>query len=115
VNTLPTVVAAAFALVVFMVIANGVLVHYSKGVARTAVDEAVRVAVARDGDPSECATTARSVLDELLGGSFGDDLDTWCTTVDGVVTARVEGSLPAVLPPLPSFELRVAGSAVLGD
>ncbi|HSJ29254.1 MAG TPA: hypothetical protein VLB67_13685, partial [Acidimicrobiia bacterium] len=103
------------ALVMFLLVANGVLVHYSKGVARTAVDEAVRVAAVHGGDPAVCSAAAQSVLDELLSGTFGRDLKVRCLSADGVVSASVEGRLPAVLHPLPSFEVDVVASAVVSD
>lgn len=112
-TTLPTVTAAMFALVAFVLLANLVLVHYARGVARTAVDEAVRTASV-DIDPvAACLGTTGDVLEDLLGGSFGSGLQVECSPTDGTIHASVRGGLPPLIPGFPSFELSVHASAVI--
>jgi hypothetical protein len=110
-TTLPTVTAASFALVAFLLLANMVLVHYGRGVARTAVDEAVRRATVGDGDVEVCLGVAAEVLADLLGGPYGSDLAADCRMSDGVVFATVEGVLPALVPVLPDFDVVARASA----
>lgn len=112
-TTLSTVVAASFALVVFVALADLVLVQYARGVARTAVDEAVRTSSAAGGDVEVCLGVVHAVLDDLLGGSFGDGLVGECGVDDDAVFASVEGVLPPLLPILPSFTLAVEASSSL--
>ena len=115
-TTLPTGVCASFSLVVFVLLANLVLVHYALGVTRTAVDEAVRRASVAAEPSSACADALTEVLGDLLGGTFGADLDAECHVVGDVVEASVRGVLPAILPLLPSFPVSAAASAPLeGD
>lgn len=112
-TTLPTVVAASFALVMFVLLANLVLVQYARGVARTAVDEAVRrAAVAAEPSPV-CATALTEVLSDLLGGSFGAHLEPDCRVSGDVVVASVRGVLPAILPVIPPFGVRAEASALI--
>jgi hypothetical protein len=112
--TLPTVVAASFALVIFVLLAQLVLVQYARGVSRTAVDEAVRRAsVAAEPSPA-CAAALGEVLSDLLGGAFGAGLEPTCRVSDGVVTASITGALPAILPVTPEFGVRAEASAVIG-
>lgn len=112
-TTLPTVVAASFALVVFVALAELVLVQYARGVARTAVDEAVRTSSVAGGDVAVCLGAVEAVLDDLLGGSFGADLVGECHVDDQAVFASVEGDLPPLLPILPPFTLAVEASSSL--
>lgn len=112
-TTLATVVAASFALVVFVALADLVLVQYARGVARTAVDEAVRYSAAAGGDVGVCLGAVHAVLDDLLGGSFGADLVGECAADGDAVFASVEGVLPPLLPILPSFTVAVEASSSL--
>jgi len=112
-TTLPTVTAAMFALVAFVLLANLVLVHYARGAARLAVDEAVRTASVAADPAVACLGTAVDVLEDLLGGSFGSGLEVECSPVDGAINASVRGGLPPLFPGFPSFELSVDASAVI--
>jgi hypothetical protein len=113
-TTLPTVVAASFALVMFVLLANLVLVQYARGVSRTAVDEAVRRAAVAAEPSSVCAAALSEVLSDLLGGSFGAALEPGCQVSDDVVVASVRGVVPAILPVIPSFGVRAEASALIG-
>lgn len=112
-TTLSTVVAASLALVVFVALADLVLVQYARGVARTAVDEAVRTSSVAGGDVAVCLGAVQAVLDDLLGGSFGAGLVAQCAANEDAVFASVEGVLPPLLPILPSFPLAVEASSSL--
>ena len=112
-TTLPTVVAASFALVMFVLLAQLVLVQYARGVSRTAVDEAVRTSAVAGGDVGVCVDAATSVLDDLLGGPFGADLVTRCVADDRALVASVEGPLQSLLPFLPPFAVAAEASASL--
>jgi hypothetical protein len=113
-TTLPTVVAASFALVMFVLLANLVLVQYARGVSRTAVDEAVRRAAIAAEPSSVCAAALTEVLSDLLGGSFGAGLEPACRVSHDVVVASVRGVLPAILPVIPTFGVTAEASAPLG-
>jgi hypothetical protein len=110
-TSLSTVLAASFALVVFLALANLVLVQYGRGVARTAVDEAAR----RASVFHDCADAAQAVLDELIGGPFGAGLVVECEVNDGVVIATVSGPLPGLVPLLPDFPVYETASAVMDE
>lgn len=112
-TTLSTVVAASFALVVFVALADLVLVQYARGVARTAVDEAVRTSTVAGGEVVVCLGAVNAVLDDLLGGPYGAGLVAECAVYDDVVFASVNGVLPPLLPILPTFTVAVEASSSL--
>ncbi|MEX2279859.1 MAG: hypothetical protein WEA76_07190 [Acidimicrobiia bacterium] len=110
--TLPTVVAATLALATFVLLANLVLVQYARGVARTAVDEAVRHASVSQSAVDVCLGAARDVLSDLVGGSFGADLEADCWVDGDVVFATVEGRVPGIVPLLSDFDVVARSAAV---
>jgi hypothetical protein len=112
-TTLPTVTAASFALVAFLLLANLVLVQYGRGVARTAVDEAVRRSAVGGGNVEMCAGASTDVLSDLLGGPYGAGLVTRCWMTDGAMYGTVEGNLPALVPVLPDAAVVARAAAVV--
>jgi hypothetical protein len=112
-TTLPTVVAAAFVMLVFTMLANLVLVQYGRGVAQTAVDEAARHSVVVGADVSSCEHAIRAVLKDLIGGPFGADLSATCSLEDEVMVAAVTGRLPALVPLLSDFDVHAQASSIL--
>lgn len=113
-GTLPTVLGASFALVAFLTLAGLVLTQYGRGVARTAVDEAVRLG-AVVGDVGSCRQAAAAVLDDLLGGPLGDRLEARCVVDGGLLIASVEGTLPALVPGIGESRVAARASAAFGD
>lgn len=111
-TTLAVTAAAGFGLAVFVLLANLVLLHYARGVARTAVDEAVRQATVME---SACIHTAESVLSDLLGGEYGAGLEARCEVTDGTLHAVVFGTVPSLIPGVPGHSLEASASLVLAD
>lgn len=110
--TLATVVGAAMALTLFVMLADLVLIQYGRGVARTAVDEAARIGSAAGGDAVVCERALDAVLDDLLGGPYGTGLTGSCR-VDGIVVeARVDGVLRPVSPVIPDVAVEAESWAV---
>jgi hypothetical protein len=112
-TTLSVVIAASLALVSFMALANLVMIQYSRGVARTAVEEAVRRS-SPDGGQG-CTEILDEVMKELLGGPYGDGLIAECWSDGGSVTAEVAGPLGIIIPLVPEHRLRARATATIGD
>lgn len=111
-STLAVTAAAGFALAVFVLLANLVVLHYVRGVARTAVDEAVRQAAVH---LDSCVSTAEAVLDELVGGVYGSGLEAYCEMTERQVSAMVSGSVPSLIPLVPAHDLAVVAMVVRPD
>lgn len=111
-STLAVTAAAGFGLAVFVLLANVVLLHYARGVARTAVDEAVRYGVVSQ---EACLDAAESVLSDLLGGRYGAELDARCHLADGTLLAVVSGTVPSLLPAVAGHPIEASASLVLPD
>jgi hypothetical protein len=111
---LALVVAAAFALVLFVTLANVVTMQFTRNAVRAATDEAVRAGSRADAPVPECEARARAVLDGLLGPAARDDVAVVCT-VSGAppsVHARAEVALVPWLPGLPAWSFAVHSAAV---
>lgn len=111
-STLAVTAAAGFALTVFVLLANLVLLHYARGVVRTAADEAVRHGVV---DLGSCQAAAESVIDDLLGGPYGANLTAACLAFGDVLGAEVGGTVPSLIPGISGHSLMARASVVLPD
>lgn len=105
--------AVGLTLVVFVWIANLALMLYGRGVVRAALDEAAR-AGSRVGDDSVqlCLARAEEALDEVLGGSMGDDVTLSCSEGTGVVQANADVVFRSWMPPVPDWSFSVASTSV---
>jgi hypothetical protein len=89
VTSVQFLLAAAMALVLFLALANLVVVQYGRGAIRSALEQGAR-AGAVSGSVLDCESKAMSVVGQLLGGRMSDRLTVGCfVEVDRVVA---EGS-----------------------
>ena len=112
---LALVVAAAFALVVFVTLADVVTMQLSRRAARAAAEEAVRAGSRADAPVAVCEERARAVLDGLLGPGPRSQVDVSCSLAGSPPTlrARADAVLHPWLPGLPDWSFSVGSDAVL--
>lgn len=60
-----------------------------------------------------CESTARLVVDDLLGGRMSDGLILDCASVDGAMVATATVSFESWTPLTPDFELDLSASTVV--
>jgi len=108
------VVAAAFALVVFVMLADVVTMQFTRAAVRAATGEAVRAGSRSDTPVTECETRARAVLAGLLGPDTRDRVTVSCAVsgVPEMVRARAEAALTPWIPGLPVWTFVVDRDAV---
>lgn len=99
--TLQVVAAAGMAMVVFVLMANLLVVQYGRGVVRAAVDEGARAG--SHAGIGECRLRAEEVMAQLLGGPLGADVSVTCREAGGLVLAVAEGTMPGWLPGVPDI------------
>jgi hypothetical protein len=78
--------ASGLALMLFLTLANLVVVQYGRGVLRSALDQGAR-AGAVSSSVEECRQRTENVLGQLLGGRMGDSVETSCGIGPRMVTA----------------------------
>ncbi|MFO7548913.1 MAG: hypothetical protein R6X29_08625 [Acidimicrobiia bacterium] len=101
--------AAGMALVVFVLMANLLVVQYGRGVVRAALDEGSRAGAAAGTEV--CLARAAEVLGQLLAGPAGSGITVRCADDGSVVRATAEGTLPGWLPGIPDFEVSMEALA----
>ena len=109
--TIATMAAAGLAMAVFVMLANLVVIQYGRGVARSAVDEAVRRGSTFDGSVERCRDAGEAVLSDLLGGPVGSALSVECVISGRSIIARVDGPLRSITPFLPDTPVGAESSA----
>ena len=112
-STIQYVVATAFSLVLFVLVANLLVDLYARGAVRDALDEGVRAGVPAAAAPADCIARACAVVQSIAAGSVVR-VDTLGCVRDGdriVATARI--SLRSWFPGLvPDWRLDLRAQAV---
>lgn len=108
------VVAAAFAMVVFVVLADLVTVQLVRGAARAATDEAARAGSRSDAPVADCEARARAVLDGLLGPAARDAVGVTCAVSGSPLSVHARADVAVVpwLAGLPAWSFVVESDAV---
>lgn len=106
------VLASALGLLVFLMMANLVVVQYGRGAIRSAVEQGAR-AGAISGDAHDCVSKADAVVRQLLGGRMSDGLDLVCTATGSAMVASAAATFDSWLPVTPDFDVAITSEAVL--
>jgi Flp pilus assembly protein TadG len=97
VTSVQFLLASGLALILFLALANLVVVQYGRGALRSALDQGARVG-AISSSVTRCEDRIEEVLSQLLGGRMGDGVTTSCrvgsTTVVASGTARFQSWTP---------------------
>ena len=112
VTSVQFVLASGLGLLLFLALANVVVVQYGRGAIRSALDQAARVA-AITGSVAECEARIDEVLGQLLGGSMGDSVVTECSINGQTATAIGHAVFDSWTPISPDFSVNLSASAVV--
>ena len=104
------VLASSLALLLFLALANLVVVQYGKGALRSALEQGARAGSV--GGVIACEETARQVMSDLLGGRMSDDLVLSCTTDGSVISADGSVRFQSWTPLTPDFSFSLSSQAV---
>lgn len=100
-STVQFTLTAGLGLVLFVMLANAIVVQYAAGVLRTAADEGSRAAAWTGAPISACHTAAADAVNNLLGGTMGDRVQTGCHYEGAFVRAEIRGVFRWWLPGIP--------------
>lgn len=112
VSSVQFLVASALALILFLALANLVVVQYGKGAIRSALDQGAR-AGAISGSSAECETKTLDVVGQLLGGRMSDDVVVRCATSGGLMIARGSALFETWTPLAPDIAVALVSEAVV--
>jgi hypothetical protein len=104
--------AAGLALILFLALANLVVVQYGRGAVRSALDQGARAgAISRDADV--CESTASDVVAQLLGGRMSDHLVVSCAASGRLMVARGSAVFETWTPLSPDISVSLISEAIL--
>lgn len=104
--------AAGLALILFLALANLVVVQYGRGAVRSALDQGARAgAVSRDA--GLCEETASDVVSQLLGGRMSDHLVVSCAASGRLMVARGSAVFETWTPLAPDISVNLVSEAIL--
>lgn len=110
--TVQFVAAVALTLLLFVMLANVLVWSYARGVVRAALDEGARAGARAVDAAGECEARAAAVMDDLLGGAMGQQVQpVRCADRGDRVVASVTARFPAWLPAVPAWTLRAEALA----
>lgn len=110
VTSVQFLLASALALILFLVLANLVVVQYGRGAVRSALEQGARAGTT--SGLAVCEETASQVIEDLLGGRMSDGLTMSCELSDGSVVATASGSFESWTPLTPDFGFTLTSRAV---
>ena len=112
VSSVQFLLASVLSLVLFLTLANVVVVQYGRGAMRSALDQGAR-AGAISGSTAECEARAADVVAQLLGGRMSDGMVIRCTVSGNVVVARGDVVFDSWTPLSPDFPITLFSEAAL--
>lgn len=109
VSSVQFVLASSLALILFLALANLVVVQYGRGAIRSALEQGARAGSVAGS--AACQSTAQSVVEDLLGGQMSDGLTIACVTNDSGIVASARGIFKSWMPLTPDFEIALISGA----
>jgi Flp pilus assembly protein TadG len=110
-SSIQFVLAAALALILFLALANLVVVQYGKGAIRSALEQGARAGTTA-GAPA-CEERANQVVEDLLGGRMSDGLVLSCSVSGGAVVATASAVFESWTPLSPDYSFSLSSTAVV--
>jgi hypothetical protein len=111
VSSVQFVLASALALILFLALANLVVVQYGKGAVRSALEQGARAGTT--AGIAACEHTARQVLDDLLGGRMSDGLVVSCSLSGRAMVSAASVVFESWTPLTPDFAFSLSSAAVV--
>lgn len=111
VSSIQFVLAAALALILFLALANLVVVQYGRGAVRSALEQGARAGTTSGA--SACEAMVHQVVDDLLGGRMSDGLVVGCELSGGSMVASASTTFESWTPLSPDFAVSLSASAVI--
>lgn len=110
VSSIQFLLASGLGLLLFVAVANLVVVQYGRGAIRSALDQGARVG-AVSASATECQQRIEDVLGQLLGGRMGDSVISSCAVGPTVVTASGQAVLVSWTPFAADFVIEMTAQA----
>jgi hypothetical protein len=110
VTSVQFLLASGLGLLLFLALANLVVVQYGRGALQSALDQGARVGAVSSSE-EECLQRIGAVLGQLLGGRMGDSVVTSCGVGPAVVTASGRAVFASWTPFTTDFVIEMTAQA----
>jgi len=110
ISSVQFLLASGLGMLLFLALANLVVVQYGRGALRSALDQGARAGAVSSSE-EECRQRIDGVLGQLLGGRMGDSVVTSCGVGTGVVTASARVVFVSWTPFTPDFVIEMTAQA----
>lgn len=110
ISSVQFILASALALILFVALANLVVVQYGRGAIRSALEQGARAGTV--GGIVPCQDTSRLVVEDLLGGRMSAGLTITCAASGSEIVASARGVFESWTPLTPDFDVSLTSSAV---
>lgn len=110
VTSVQFLLASGLTLLLFLTLANLVVVQYGRGALRSALDQGARVG-AISSSIAQCEQRVDDVLGQLLGGRMGDDVVASCEVGAEVASATGQARFVSWTPFTPDFVVEMTAVA----
>ena len=91
----------------FLAFTNFVIYQYGRGVVRSAVDQAAQAGSRASASTDTCQARADEALDNLAGGTLGDNITVSCADNGQFVTATATATFSSLLDVIPDYSFTV--------
>ena len=102
--------ASALALVLFLALANLVVVQYGRGALRSAVEQGARAGSV--GGVVVCEALGRQVIADLIGGRMSDEAELTCALDGTDLVASASATFDSWTPLTPDFGVTASARSV---
>ena len=110
VSSVQFLLASGLAMLLFLALANLVVVQYGRGALRSALDQGARVG-AISSSASQCEQRVTEVLGQLLGGRMGDGVTASCQVGAELVSATGDAVFASWTPFTADFRIHITAIA----
>lgn len=107
-TTVEFVVAAALSLLLVVGLLDVAVTQYGVAVVRAGLEEGVRAGSRPGATSGSCTASARSWLDDALGGTRGDGVVISCVATGKEVRSTARVDWPSLLPGAPAWSFELA-------
>lgn len=103
---------AALSMLFLAALLNLIAIQYAEGVVRAALDEGVRVGSVARASERECLDGIQRVMNDLLSGPLGVNIDFSCSVAAGQIVASANAEFDGWFPGMPSVNFSTDVRAV---
>jgi hypothetical protein len=113
-SSIQFLLASGLGLILFLALANLVVVQYGRGAMRSALEQGARVGAITRSE-AECQGRVEEVLGQLIGGRMGDGVSTSCVIGPTAVVVTGSATFQSWTPLTADYRIQMESRATLEE